>query len=130
MTNTIRELMRRKSVRSYTGEAISPEVREAILLAAAAAPTPGNQQMYTILDIRDRAKKAALAELCDHQPFIADSPLVLIFAADYRKWYDAFLAAGCTPRAPEEGDLILAVSDACIAAQNAVTAAESLGIGS
>lgn len=34
------------------------------------------------------------------------------------------------PRRPGSGDLLLAVDDALIAAQNAVTAAESLGIGS
>ena len=34
------------------------------------------------------------------------------------------------PRDPGPGDLLLAVEDAMIAAQNAVTAAESLGIGS
>ncbi len=43
---------------------------------------------------------------------------------------DAFAAAGCSPRRPGAGDLLLAVDDALIAAQNAVTAAESLGIGS
>ena len=36
----------------------------------------------------------------------------------------------CEPREQGVGDLMLAVSDTCIAAQNAVIAAESLGIGS
>ena len=40
------------------------------------------------------------------------------------------MEAGCTPRRPGAGDLLLAVDDAVIAAQNAVTAAESLGLGS
>ena len=39
-------------------------------------------------------------------------------------------SAGCTPRAPGLGDLMLAVTDASIAAQNVVVAAESLGLGS
>ena len=41
------------------------------------APTAGNQMLYTILDITDAALKARLADLCDHQPFIADAPVVL-----------------------------------------------------
>lgn len=94
------------------------------------APTAGNQQLYTILDITDPALKARLAETCDHQPFIAKAPLVLVFCADCQKWYDAFLAGGCAPRLPGAGDLLLAVDDSLIAAQNAVTAAWSLGIGS
>ena len=36
----------------------------------------------------------------------------------------------CNPRKPGVGDLLLATTDATIAAQNAVVAAESLGIGS
>jgi hypothetical protein len=56
--------------------------------------------------------------------------MVLIFCADCKKWYDAYLATDCNPRKPGVGDLLLAVCDTVIAAQNAVTAAESLGIGS
>ena len=130
MNNTIRELMQRKSMRVYTDQEISAEAKEAILLAAVNAPTAGNQQLYTIIDVTDQALKDALAESCDHQPFIATAKMVLIFCADCRKWYEGFRAADANPRKPGVGDLLLAVSDATIAAQNAVVAAESLGIGS
>ena len=130
MNEVIRQLFERKSVRAFTEQEISGEDRQLILEAAAMAPTAGNQQLYTILDITDAALKEKLAESCDHQPFIAKGKMVLIFCADCRKWYEAFQAAGCKPRLPGAGDLMLAVSDAMIAAQNAVTAAWSLGIGS
>ncbi len=130
MNEILSSLHQRKSVRVYTGEPISPAAKRAILEAACAAPTAGNQQLYTILDITDQALKDRLAETCDHQPFIARAELVLIFCADCQKWYDAFAAGGCAPRKPGAGDLLLAFSDANIAAQNAVTAAESLGLGS
>ena len=124
------QLRARKSVRAFTDEPVSPAVKRAVLEAACAAPTAGNQQLYTILDITDQALKDTLADTCDHQPFIARAPMVLIFCADCRKWYDAFAAGGCEPRKPGPGDLWLALSDANIAAQNAVTAAWSLGLGS
>lgn len=130
MNEIIQSLLARKSVRAYTGQAVTPEQKELILRAACAAPTAGNQQLYTILDITDQAVKDALAVSCDNQPFIAKAELVLIFCADCQKWYDAFAAGGCAPRAPGAGDLMLAVTDCAIAAQNAVTAAESLGLGS
>lgn len=130
MNQVIEQLCARKSVRVFTGQSIAPEDRALILRAAAEAPTAGNQQLYTILDITDQNLKDQLAETCDHQPFIAKAPLVLIFCADMQKWYDAFQDADCQPRAPGAGDLMLAVTDAAIAAQNAVTAAWSLGIGS
>jgi len=130
MNETIRQLYARKSTRAFEDKPIPADVKEAILLSAAMAPTAGNQQLYTILDVTDQSIKDRLVDTCDHQPFIAKAPLVLVFCADCRKWYEAFLAAGCEPRKPGVGDLLLAVSDANIAAQNAVAAAESLGVGS
>lgn len=130
MNETIKQLFDRKSTRVFTDREISPEDKRLILEAATQAPTAGNQQLYTILDITDQAIKEKLVDSCDHQPFIAEGKMVLIFCADCLKWYDAFLSAGCAPRKPGVGDLMLAVSDATIAAQNAVVAAQSLGIGS
>ena len=86
--------------------------------------------MYTILDITNQVLKDRLAITCDNQPFIAKAPMVLIFCADFQKWYDVFSDCGCEPRKPATGDLLLAVEDALCAAQNAVTAAWSYGIGS
>ena len=130
MNETIRQLYDRKSVRVFEDREITKEDKRLILNAAAMAPTAGNQQLYTILDITDQELKEQLVKSCDNQPFIAKAQMVLIFCADCQKWYEAFLSAGCEPRKPGAGDLLLAVSDANIAAQNAVTAAWSLGIGS
>ena len=130
MNSVIQQLKDRKSVRVFTDRPITREEETAILEAAVNAPTAGNQQMYTIIKVTDQALKEQLAESCDHQPFIATAPLVLVFCADCRKWYNTFLKFGCQPRKPGAGDLLLAVSDTNIAAQNAVVAAHSLGIGS
>lgn len=130
MNPILESLTRRKSVRAFTEKPVSPEQKRILLESAAQAPTAGNQQLYTILDITDPALKAALSESCDHQSMIARAPVVLIFCADCRKWYDAYVEAGGTPHQPGPGDLLLAVDDALIAAQNAVVAAESLGLGS
>lgn len=130
MNPIIQSLFDRKSVRAFQRREVDEPARSLILSAAAQAPTAGNQQLYTILDIRSQALKDALAESCDHQPFIATAPMVLIFCADCKKWDDAYRSIGLTPRSPGAGDLLLAVEDALIAAQNAVVAAESLGLGS
>ena len=130
MNETLRQLFERKSVRAFLERPIEAEKKELILRAAFEAPTAGNQQMYTVIDVTDQAKKEMLAESCDHQPFIAKAQMVLVFCADMLKWHDAFRLGGCEPRELGVGDLFLAVSDANIAAQNAVTAAWSLGIGS
>ena len=127
----LQALSARKSVRVYTEEPVTDAERDAILQAAFQAPTAGNQQLYTILNITDPTLKARMADLCDHQPFLAKAPLVLVCLADCRRWLRAYHAAGIVDaRTPGAGDLLLALADTCIAAQNAVVAADSLGIGS
>ena len=90
----LKALSARKSVRVFTDRPVTAEERAAILEAAFQAPTAGNQQLYTILDITDQALKERLADLCDHQPFIAKAPLCLVFLADCRRWPRAYRAAG------------------------------------
>jgi hypothetical protein len=83
--------------------------------------------------------KENLVKTCDNQPLIAKAPLVLLFLADMQRWWDYFkiflVREECEERSvdfqtPQESDLLLASCDALIAAQNAVIAAEALGIGS
>ena len=130
MNDVIRQLHARKSVRVYENRPIEDSVKRAILEAAIQAPSAGNMALYTILDITDPEMKKALSISCDNQPFIATAPMVLIFCADYRRWYDTFRDYVEEVRQPDMGDLFLAEADAIIAAQNAVVAAQSFGIGS
>ena len=130
MNEILKSLHDRKSVRAYQPQDISPEDKRAIIEAALQAPSAGNMNLYTILDITDSKIKEELSRTCDNQPFIKTAPLCLVFCADYKRWYDAFCSAGDEVRRPDAGDLFLAQADALIAAQNAVIAAESLGIGS
>lgn len=130
MNETMKQICNRKSIRVFEDKDITEDIKDNIIDAAMQAPTAGNQMMYTILDITDQGILDKLAESCDHQPFIAKSKMALIFCADYQKWYDTFASVIEEPRMPGVGELLLGCNDALIAAQNAVVAAESFGIGS
>ncbi len=133
MNETLKFLEDRKSIRSYSNKPISAEEKQAIFSATMRAPSAGKMMLYSIIDITDQKIKEKLSKTCDNQPFIAEAPMVLIFCADYRRWINKFKSCGCdngSPSKPEEGNLLLACSDALIAAQTSVIAAESLGIGS
>jgi len=130
MNEVLRQIKNRKSVRVFENRHIPPEIKKEIINAAFEAPTAGAMQLYSILDITDQYLKTQLSIVCDNQPFIAKAPLVLVFLADYQRWYDSYTFFECNPRKPGEGDILLACADAIIAAQNTVVAAESLGIGS
>ena len=132
MNETIRLLMERKSVRQFVQEEMPREDVEAILSAAVQAPSAGNMTLWTIINVTDPQKKKALSVSCDNQPFIATAPLVLVFCADYRRWFELFktLDLGEEVRRPAEGDFMLAMEDTVIAAHATVVAADALGYGS
>jgi FMN reductase (NADPH)/FMN reductase [NAD(P)H] len=139
MNQVIDVLMKRRSVRAYEEKEISTEIRAEILKATFRAPSAGNMMLYSMIEITDQNIKDRLAVTCDNQPFIARAPMVWLFLADYQRWFDYFVTSEveelckqrqASMRKPEEGDLFLACCDALIAAQNAVIAAESFGIGS
>jgi nitroreductase len=135
MNQVIDTLLSRKSIRAFENRRIEPDVRAAILKAAFRAPTAGNMMLYSIIDVTDQTIKDKLVTTCDNQPLIARAPMVWLFLADYQRWQDYFVHSNVEKlekpmRNPEEGDLFLACSDALIAAQNAVIAAESFGLGS
>jgi nitroreductase len=139
MNPVMKLILNRKSVRAYEAKEISEQVKDEILKATLRAPTAGNMMLYSIIQVQDQNIKDTLAKTCDNQPFIAKAPLVLLFLADCQRWYDYYMVSGVKElceqnkvpmRKPEEGDLFLACCDALIAAQTAVIAAESLGLGS
>lgn len=139
MNSTIDIIKKRTSLRRYADRPISKEHLDMIIESAMRAPTAGNMMLYSIIIVDDQAKKETLSRTCDNQPFIAKAPLVMVFVADYQKWFDYYQISGvgdyCREKNMEfEGanvnDFMLACCDALIAAQNAVIAAESLGIGS
>ena len=132
-------LMNRKSIRAYSDEKISQEIKNTIINATLRAPTAGNMMMYSIIEVKDQTLKNRLVETCDNQPMIGKAPYLLLFLADFQRWMD-YLKASEVDRYnkenniemyhPKEGDLLLAINDALIAAQTAVTSAEMLGVGS
>lgn len=139
MNETIQTILNRKSIRAYKPVDIDPEAKQHILTAAMRSPTAGNMMLYSIIEVTRQDVKDRLAVTCDNQPFIAKAPFVLIFLADYQRWVDYFNACDiegfCRDQElpgknPGPGDFCLACCDALIAAQTAVIAAESMGIGS
>ena len=129
-STTIQEIRDRKSMRAFTDEPVSAEDERTIIQAAIEAPSACNQQLFSIIVVRDQAKKERIGELSNGQTMVGRAPLVLMFLADLRRWRRGYELAGCSPRKPGPGDLMVAVEDVCIAAQNCVVAADALGLGS
>jgi len=134
LNETLALIHNRRSIRAFEEREVSPEIKAELLHATLRAPTAGNLMLYSIIDVQEQHIKDTLAVTCDNQPFIARAPLVWVFLADYQRWYDCFRLADISTKPdelkPQEADLLLACCDALAAAQTAVIAAESLGLGS
>lgn len=139
LNETLKVIFNRVSLRKYDKKSISDEDLNLILDATMRAPTAGNNMLYSIILIKDKETKEKLAVSCDNQPFIKEADVIMVFLADVKRLYDYFklcnvkefcLKSNVKYTRPNIQMLYLGLNDALIAAQTAVIAAESLGIGS
>ena len=112
----------RHSIRKYQADMpVEAEKLYAILEMACAAPSAGDLQAYRILVVREPTERAALAQACDGQVFIAEAPVCLVFCADPTRSAQVF---------GERGAALYALQDTTIAAAYAQLAIVAAGMGS
>eukprot|EP01037_Dinobryon_pediforme_P016910 gene16910-17097_t len=127
---TIAGLLGHRSVRAYRPDPLPPGTVETLVAAAQSAATSSNLQLWSVVAVKDAATRARLAEIAGGQLHIVEAPLILLFVADLAR--PAMIAedAACSATGYDylESYTVAAI-DAALAAQNAVVAAESLGLG-
>jgi nitroreductase len=100
-----------------------------MIAAAQSASTSSNLQAWSVVVVADPAKRRELARIANNQKHIEDCPLYLVFIADLSRLERIGAAhGGGTNGLPWTETFLVAAVDAALAAQNAVTAAESLGL--
>lgn len=126
---TIQTLLAHKSVRSYKPDPVPENTFETLVAAAQSAATSSNLQTWSVIAVRDATRKAALAKLANNQKHIEQCPLFLVWLADLSRANRIGEAEGVTfETLSYQETFIVAAIDAALAAQNAVIAAESLGL--
>ncbi|EIV92386.1 NADPH-dependent oxidoreductase [Frankia sp. QA3] len=119
-----------RSVRRFTPRPVADDELAALVAAAQSASTSSNLQAWSVIAVRDPQRKARLAALANNQQFINEAPLFLIWVADLSRARRLADGAGAALEATDYLEsTILGFVDAALAAQNAVIAAESLGLG-
>jgi nitroreductase len=124
-------ILAHRSIRGFLPSQVPAETLELVLAAASSASTSSNLQTWSVVVVQDPARKARLAKLAAGQKFIEQAPILLIWLADLAR-LEALAAAR---QQNVEGIhylelMFVAIIDAALAAQNAVVALESLGLGS
>lgn len=106
-------IMSRRSIRHYTSEPVADGDVELILRAAMAAPSAGNQQPWRFVVVTDRAQLEALSHATPYSRMIATAPLAIVVCGDTRA----------------EKHPGYWVQDCSAAVQNALVAANAVGLG-
>lgn len=122
-------LLSHRSVRGYTDQALPAGTLETLVAAAQSAATSSNMQTWSVIVVRDASRKAALAKIAGNQKHIEQCPLFLVWLADLSRAKRIEEAEGVPlVTLPYLESFLVAAIDAALAVQNAVVAAESLGL--
>ena len=125
----IASLLQHRSVRGYKPDALPPGTLETLVAAAQSAATSSNMQTWSVVAVTDPADKAVLARVANNQRHIEQCPLFLVWVADLARNEQVAAAVGQTLEGlPFLETFLVAALDAAIASQNAIVAAESMGL--
>lgn len=126
---TLALLLNHRSIRGYRRDLLPAGTLQTLIAAAQSAATSSNMQTWSVIAVEDPAKRQALAKIANNQKHIEQCPLFLVFLADVSRLDRMAAAEGITFQGlPYAETFLVAAIDAALAAQNAVIAAESLGL--
>ncbi len=127
--DTISFLLDHRSVRDFLPDPVPPGTLETLIAAAQSAATSSNMQLWSVVVVSDPAKRRVLAEIAGNQRHIEQCPLYIAWVADLSRNELLSQAENATFEClPYLETFTVACVDAALAAQNAVVAAEALGL--
>jgi len=128
-SEVISSLLGHRSVRGYKPDAVPPGTLETLVAAAQSAATSSNLQTWSVIEVTDPAKRAEMVKIAGNQKHIGECPLFLVWLADLSRNQRIAVAEGKPLESvPYLESFLVSAIDAALAAQNAVVAAESLGL--
>lgn len=126
----LEHLLAHRSVRAYLPRPLPEGALETAIAAAQSAASSSNLQIWSVVAVTDPERKARLAELAGRQKHVLEAPLFLVWLIDFDRLTRLTPAEGPTCEALDYTEtFVLGAVDTSLAAQNAVVALESLGLG-
>ncbi|MEK6590753.1 MAG: nitroreductase family protein [Nitrospinota bacterium] len=80
--DTFEAILKRRSIRRYTGKGITEEQIKRLLESAMAAPSANNKQPWEFIVVQDKDRKDQLSKVHPYTWMCADAPLVIVVCSD------------------------------------------------
>lgn len=123
-------LQNRKSIRHFTGEAVSEEDLEIIFKTAQRAPTSINGQQISLVYTRNKEKLKTIAELCGGQTHIAEADVFVGIVIDFNRTSAIVESVGRKHVIEQSAEgIVVGAIDAGIMLEHLQSAAGALGYG-
>jgi len=125
----IEKQLEHRTIREFKEQEVSKKTFEILMEVARRTATSNGMQSYSIVHIKDPKLKKSISEICN-QEYVARAPILLIFIVDQFRNNAILREKGCdTENAGDMDRFIQGFTDAAIAAQNVVNAAEAMDLG-
>lgn len=129
MNNMIHKQLNHRSIREFKDKEIPSDVLKTLLDVAQRTATSTGMQLSSIIRITDPNLKEEISKICN-QEYVARAPELLIFLVDIYRNHQIALEQGFDFKNSGDMDKFFqGFTDASLAAQNVVNAAESMDLG-
>ena len=129
MNETIRTQLQHRSIREFADTPVPQDTLDALFAVAMATASSLHMQSASIIHVTDPDLKLRLSGI-SQQEYVGRAPVYLLFVADCHRNAQILKEMGQNgANAGSVRNLIQAITDASLMAQNVCVAAESLGLG-
>ncbi len=126
---TIKTQLSHRTVRTLKEDPVPNEMFDVLMEVAKRTPTSNGMQSMSIISVTDPKVRAEIVDVST-QKYLAKAPILLIFVVDSFRNYKIAQENDCHEESAADMDrFIQGFTDGCLAAQNVVVAAESMGLG-
>lgn len=128
-TGELAAMLEHRTHRRFTEAPVAKETVELILACAFSAPTKSDLQQASVVLIDNCETRRRIADLIPAMPWIASAPVFMVVCGDSRRIRRICELRGRTFANDHLDAFLNAASDAAMVLQNAIRAAEAMGLG-
>lgn len=129
MNEMVQRQLEHRTIREFKDMGIPKDIFDTLMEVARRTATSNGMQSYSIIRVTEPSIKKKVAAVCN-QEYVGRAPELLVFIADqFRNAGIAKEKGAAAENAADMDRFFQGFTDACLAVQNVVNAAEAMGLG-